>query len=394
MMVSQPYSLTIQIPRPRDWVGAWLLTAVLLSPAIACMVHPALNQRADDFLSKGQIHFAIPGLTIFGKRIIPSKTLFYRTSPLVGGEVPTGVSTGLSEEPVRVGMTVAGYPVTSNFGPRPVPCPGCSTNHKGVDLGTPIGTPLKAFVAGTKVTCWWDSGGGGQVASVWIGPEFYQALHLSSCRNGTYGPGEVYARTGNTGSGTGAHLHWEQKIGGSKVQPKKGVLEATLTGAAPAGADLSPYLGSAGAGKDLAQFVAKWEGFRPCPYLDPVGVATIGYGTTRYPDSRAVAMGDPCLTEAQAAEYKRGDLAKFNAVAKRAVARPMTPAQETAWTSFIYNVGPAGAKSTAVQRFNAGDVEGAAEALKDWNKGKVNGQMKTLPGLVNRRAEEAELLKQ
>lgn len=392
-MVSQPYSLTIQLPRPSNKVFGWFLTGLLIVLTIAPIVHPGINQKADNLLAKGEIHIAVPGLTIFGKQIIPSKTLFYRASPLVGSSVPTGVSTGLSEEPVVVGMSVAGYPVTSNFGKRPPPCPGCSTDHKGVDLGTPTGTPLKAFVAGTKVSCWWDSGGGGQVASIWIGPEFYQALHLSSCRNGTYGPGEVYARTGNTGAGTGAHLHWEQKIGGEKVQPKKGVLEATLTGAPPAGADLSPYLGSAG-GKDLAQFVANFEGFRECPYIDPVGVATIGYGTTRYPDGRAVKMGDPCISEAQATEYKRGDLAKFNAIVKNSVTRPMTPAQETALTSFVYNVGPAGAQSTAVRRFNAGDTAGAAEALKDWNKGKVGGQMKVLPGLVDRRAKEAELLKQ
>ncbi|MBE9157071.1 glycoside hydrolase family protein [Nodosilinea sp. LEGE 06152] len=392
-MVSQPYSLTIQLPRPSDEVRGWLRAGLLIAPAIAAIVHPGLNQRADDVLAKGELHVALPAVRLFGKQVIPSKTLFYQASPLVGSSIPTGVSTGLSDEPVKVGMTVAGYPVTSNFGPRTAPCAGCSSDHKGVDLGTPTGTPLKAFVAGTKVSCWWDGGGGGQVASIWIGPEFYQALHLSSCRNGTYGPGEVYARTGNTGRGNGAHLHWEQKIGGSKVQPKKGVLEATLTGAPPAGFDPSPYLGNAG-GKDLAQFVANFEGFRECPYLDPVGVATIGYGTTRYPDGRAVKMGDPCITEAQAAEYKQGDLAKFNAIAKGAIARPMTPSQETAWTSFLYNVGPAGAQSTAVQRFNAGDIEGAAEALKQWDKGKVNGQMKTLPGLVNRRAEEAELLKQ
>lgn len=392
-MVAQLSNLTIQLPRQADGFGAWIKAAVLAAPAIAFMAHPGLNGWADARLHTEGFHLATHEVKIAGKTIIPGKTLYYWQPPMAGQEVPTGVSTGLSEEPVKVGMTVAGFPVTSNFGKRPPPCPGCSSDHGGVDLGTPTGTPLKSFVAGTRVKCWWDNGGGGQVADVWIGPEFYQALHLSSCRNGTYGPGETFARTGATGRGTGPHLDWRQKVNGAVVQPKKGVLEATLTGTPPAGFDPTPYTGG-GADKDMASFVGKFEGLRECPYIDPVGIATIGYGTTRYPDGRAVRMGDPCITEAKAAEYKRGDLAKFNNVVKGAVTRPMTPNQEKALTSFIYNVGPAGAQSTAVKRFNAGDTHGAAEALKQWNKGKVNGRMQTLPGLVNRRAEEAELLKQ
>lgn len=398
---SSNLNLTIQLPqvsRPSDKTAGWLLTALLVAPAIAGITVPSINQWADARLHTKGVSITTPEVKVLGKVMVPSKTLFYWSPPFAGGEVPTGVSTGgtgLSEVTAAVGMEIAGFPVTSNFGPRSAPCPGCSSFHKGVDVGTPVGVPLKAFVANTKVTCWWDGGGGGQVASIWIGPEFYQALHLSDCRNGTYGPGETYARTGNTGRGTGAHLHWEQKIGGEKVAPKVGVLEATLKGQAPPGFNPSAYLGgSGGVNKDLAGFVGKWEGFRPCPYLDPVGVATIGYGTTRYPDGSPVKMGQACIDEAKAKELKAGDLAIFNKMAKEAVVKPMTPSQETAITSFLYNVGPAGTKSTAIERFNRGDTAGAAEALKDWNKGKVGGQMKVLPGLVNRRAEEAELLKQ
>jgi lysozyme len=393
MTATQPYNLTIQIPRAKGDLLAWFLTGLLMAPAIAFMAHPGLNAWMDARLHTEGFHLATPGLTVGDKQIIPGKTLYYWQPPLAGQEVPTGGEggTGLSEEPVKKPMSVAGFPVTSDFGPRQSPGGIGSTNHRGVDLGTPVGTPVKAFVAGTKVTCWWDEGGGGQVASIWIGPEFYHAMHLSSCRNGTYGPGETYARTGNTGTSTGPHLHWENLVGGVRVLPKLGALEASLLGQPPPGFNPAPYVG--GPTKDLAGFVGKFEGFRPCPYIDPVGVATIGYGTTFYPGGQPVRMGDACIDEAKAREFKTGDLAKFNNVVKSSVTRPMTPNQEKALTSFIYNVGPAGAKSTAVQRFNQGDTHGAAEALKQWNKGKVNGRMQVLPGLVSRRAEEAELLK-
>ncbi|MEM6434511.1 MAG: M23 family metallopeptidase [Cyanobacteria bacterium P01_D01_bin.115] len=157
--------------------------------------------------------------------------------------------------PVEKGDTIAGYPVTSGFGPRPSPCHGCSSDHGGVDLGTPTGTPLHAAVK-AKVTCFWDDGGGGLVADIWYGPENYRALHLDKCDQGTYAPGEVFAKTGNTGNGTGEHLDWRQQVDGQWVKPTKGVLEATLSG--------SPLAPPVVASASLAQSVSLTDNDLKC----------------------------------------------------------------------------------------------------------------------------------
>lgn len=131
--------------------------------------------------------------------------------------------------PVEKGDTIAGFAVTSGFGPRTSPCPGCSANHGGVDLATPVGTPLFAPNA-IEVTCFWDTGGGGLVADLWLQGENYKALHLETCEAGSYAPGEVFAKTGNTGNGTGPHLDWRKRMNGAWVKPTKGILAATLSG--------------------------------------------------------------------------------------------------------------------------------------------------------------------
>ena len=146
--------------------------------------------------------------------------------------------------PVQPGETIAGYAVTSGYGRRdPAELPaGASADHKGVDLATPEGTPIKAIGApGTKVKvrCWQDSDGGGWVAE--IEPDSlphlrFQALHLSpgSCRTGFHSAGSTIAKTGASGIGA-PHLDWRQRdrTTGQHQHPQKAYLLWALSGHAP-----------------------------------------------------------------------------------------------------------------------------------------------------------------
>lgn len=134
--------------------------------------------------------------------------------------------------------------------------------------------------------------------------------------------------------------------------------------------------------------VKRFEGLRLKSYKDSVGVWTIGYGTT----SRAgigVSVGAGMeITEQEAEEYLRLAMQKFaDQIAPSFTVQP-TENQFGAMLSLAYNIGPtAFNKSTCLRRFNAGDPEGAADALTWFNK--AGG--KVLNGLVRRRAAEREL---
>lgn len=141
------------------------------------------------------------------------------------------------------GEIVAGYEVSDEYGIRPVhPVTGePNAQHNGVDLATPIGTPIYAVgKAGDTVTvkCWWDVDGGGQVvdqtADSYPG-YIFQSLHMSEegCREGEAKAGEVIAYSGNSGLGTGAHYDFRVKIDGDYVPPATKYLESAVTGKPP-----------------------------------------------------------------------------------------------------------------------------------------------------------------
>ena len=202
-------------------LGAIVLVGLLTAPVLI----PGINRQLDITLHEGR-QFKLFGMTV------------YESEPALEalGILPPEVL-----QPVQESEMIAGYPVTSGYGPRQSPCLGCSSDHKGIDLGTPVGTPIYAPAAQrsrVKVECWTDSGGGGLVADI-SSPDIpdikFQALHLSECATGLHPGGSIIARTGATGNGTGPHLDWRQrdKITDEHQPPQKGYLQWVLTGSKP-----------------------------------------------------------------------------------------------------------------------------------------------------------------
>ncbi|OTG67815.1 lysozyme [Acinetobacter sp. ANC 4470] len=130
--------------------------------------------------------------------------------------------------------------------------------------------------------------------------------------------------------------------------------------------------------------ICGFEGKRLVAYDDGVGVWTIGFGTTVYPNGIRVKKGDTC-TEAQAKAYMSHDLKKFEHAVNSAVTVPLNQNQFDALVSLAYNIGAtAFSQSTLVKKLNAGDIRGAADQFDVW----VKAGGKRMQGLVNRRKSE------
>jgi lysozyme len=142
------------------------------------------------------------------------------------------------------------------------------------------------------------------------------------------------------------------------------------------------------AGLDL---IKEFEGFRAEAYRDPVGVWTIGYGTTAAADVGIEPKAGMKISKADAEMYLSRAINKFAAQVDPKIRAPINENERAAFLSLAYNIGPgAFAKSSALRKFNEGDKAGAASAILLWNK--AGG--KVLAGLVLRReAEKALFLK-
>ncbi len=91
------------------------------------------------------------------------------------------------------------------------------------------------------------------------------------------------------------------------------------------------------------RFVAEFEGFVSCPYADPAGHATIGYGHLLHygPPTRADRRKWGCLTKAQGLRLLQKDLTGYEAeVFERIPRAKLNPLILQALTSFAFNLGP------------------------------------------------------
>ena len=113
-------------------------------------------------------------------------------------------------------------PITSQYGWRTHPVYGTKKFHDGIDIGVPLNTPVHAPADGIiKVAQWYN--GYGNYIEIDHGngiSSFYG--HLSSF-NVKVGDkitlGQIIGKSGNTGIGTGAHLHFGVHKNGQRVNP-------------------------------------------------------------------------------------------------------------------------------------------------------------------------------
>ncbi len=135
------------------------------------------------------------------------------------------------------GMEVAGInmpdmwpilgPITSGFGEREDPIIGGGEGefHKGIDIGSPDGTPVHAPADGRVVKAGWGSGYGREVLvdhgnGIVTLYAHLQAFNVVAGQNVV--KGEVIGYVGHSGSRvTGPNLHYEVQVRGTAVNPHK-----------------------------------------------------------------------------------------------------------------------------------------------------------------------------
>ena len=205
---------TIEIRLPYQGLITAALLAIAAAPPALFILHPGVNRAGDVLLHEG-MEVKVLGRTLYKRE--PS------LQPQAGGHSAPNAHV---ITPMPVGSTVAGYRVTSGYGARPRPCPGCSSYHPAIDVATPKGTPLYA-PGNVEVTCKSDLASGNYAEFDYQGMT-HQWLHLHTCTPGPKSFGEQFAATGSTGVGTGPHLDYRVRQGGQRVYPPKEVLVAAL----------------------------------------------------------------------------------------------------------------------------------------------------------------------
>ncbi len=134
--------------------------------------------------------------------------------------------------------------------------------------------------------------------------------------------------------------------------------------------------------------IKHYEGWSAKPYLDPVNIPTIGYGSIWDANGDRVTMAHPQIDKAAGEALLACELAHVERAIGRLIRAPLTENQFAALASFTYNLGSGRLQSSTLRMLvNRGDYAGAADEFPKWRR--AGG--KILLGLVRRRADEREL---
>jgi lysozyme len=124
----------------------------------------------------------------------------------------------------------------------------------------------------------------------------------------------------------------------------------------------------------------KREGLILHPYLDSVGIPTIGVGNTYYEDGQKVKMTDHVITKARAIELFKYILKQYELAVYSTTRDDINQNQFDSLVSLTYNIGINGwKKSTLLKRINANAAALEIEkAFMMWSKPKeIIGRRRT-----------------
>lgn len=116
------------------------------------------------------------------------------------------------------------YRISSTFGTRTLD--GVTKTHYGVDMAAPKGTPIYAAAAGTVI---YSGSASGYGLVVYIDHGNGVVTRYGHCskllvkKGQSVERGKIIALVGSTGHSTGPHLHFEMRVNGKAVDPRKHV---------------------------------------------------------------------------------------------------------------------------------------------------------------------------
>ena len=134
-------------------------------------------------------------------------------------------------------------------------------------------------------------------------------------------------------------------------------------------------------------FLIKEEGVRLKPYLDSVGIPTIGVGSTYYESGKRVKMTDPPITHKRAMELFANIVKPYEILVWSVTRDDINQNQFNALVSLAFNIGQGGfKKSSVLKKVNSRFSE--EEIRQSWLLWKFAGNK---PILLKRRIREFSL---
>jgi murein DD-endopeptidase MepM/ murein hydrolase activator NlpD len=161
------------------------------------------------------------GNIIYSEIINADKNIILYRYEYPNGTIGYFTPEGKSIEKSLMRTPINGAKLTSRYGFRMHPILGFNHLHQGTDFAAPIGTPVMASGSGTVEYVGWKGGYGKYISIRHSAVYQTNYAHLQDYAKGIrrgakVQQGQIIGYSGNTGSSTGPHLHYEVVVNGKK----------------------------------------------------------------------------------------------------------------------------------------------------------------------------------